>query len=213
MLWGKKKTEDERKERLSGPREIPWIVQNYLVTEKKMDPEIAKLLKALVYKSSSGEKVNNIRIFDEADAVAKKVLVKDYTTLDQHPDLIIYEGTFDEDSKHVRLEEKKSVNYNVPIYTETEIREKIESLKNPGDMVFFYMARGGGHGGPLGMGATVIELNPNYPGKGQKKYIIYSADVIDMKPLGKGQKIFDSDKPKDIARWVTNGHHKRVYSS
>lgn len=139
--------------------------------------------------------------------------MKDYTTLDQHPDLIIYEGTFDETSKFVKLEEKKSVNYNVPIYTEKEIREKIESLKVPGDMIFFYMARGQGHGGPLGMGAAVIELNPNYPGKGEKKYIIYSADVVDMKPLGRGKMLFDSDKPKDIARWVANGHHKRVYSS
>lgn len=213
MLWGKKKTGDEKKERLSGPREIPVIIQNYLITEKKMDPDLVKLLKALIYKSSSDEKVNSIHIFDEADAVAKKINVKDYTTLDQHPDLIIYEGTFNEDSKQVKLEEKKSFNYNVPIYTETEIRERIESLKNPGDMVFFYMARGGGHGGPLGMGAAVIELNPNYPGKKQKKYIVYSTDVINMKPVGKGQKIFDSDKPKDIARWVTNGHHKRIYSS
>ncbi len=213
MLWDKKKTGEEKKERLSGPREIPGIVQNYLVTEKKMDPELVKLLKALIYKSSSGEKVNNIRIFDEADAMAQKVQVKDYTTLDQHSDLIIYEGIFDEDSKHVRLEEKRNINYNVPIYTEPEIREKIEALKNPGDMVFFYMARGGGHGGPLGMGAAVIELNPNYPGKKQKKYIIYQTDVINMKPVGKGQKLFDSDKPKDIAHWVANGHHKRVYSS
>jgi len=110
------------------------------------------------------------------------------------------------------LEEKKKVNYNVPIYNEAEIREQIESLKNPGDMVFFYMARGVSHGGPLGMGAAIIELNPNYPGKKEKKYIVYTADVIDMKPVGKGQKLFGSDKPKDIASWVINGHHKRVYS-
>lgn len=72
MLWGKKKTGNEEKERLSGPREIPGIVQNYLVTEKKMDLELVKLLKALLYKLSIDEKVNNIRIFDEADALAKK---------------------------------------------------------------------------------------------------------------------------------------------
>ncbi|MGB9627385.1 MAG: hypothetical protein ACPL6D_01875 [Thermodesulfobacteriota bacterium] len=214
MFWGKKKAEDkEMKVGLSGPREIPAIVQNYLVTEKKMDPDLVKLLKALVYKSNSGEKAFNIRIYDEADAVANKVQIKDYTTLDQHPHLILYEGVYDEGSKYVKLEEKKEVNYNIPIYTEAEIREQIESLKNPGDMVFFYMARGASHGGPLGMGAAIIELNPNYPGKKEKKYIVYTADVIDMKPVGKGQKLFGSDKPKDIASWVINGHHKRVYSS
>jgi hypothetical protein len=61
------------------------------------------------------------------------------------------------------------------------------------------------------MGAAVIELNPNYPGKKQKKYIVYMADVIDMQPVGKGDKLFDSDKPKDIARWFKDGHHKRIY--
>jgi hypothetical protein len=73
------------------------------------------------------------------------------------------------------------------------------------------MARGSVHGGPLGMGAAVIELNPNYPGKKQKRYIIYVADVIDMQPVGKGQKLFDSDKPKDITRWLKDSHHKRMY--
>ena len=52
------------------------------------------------------------------------------------------------------------------------------------------------------MGSAVIELNPNYPGTKQKKYNVYPTDVIDMQPVGKGQKLFDSDKTKDIARWV-----------
>lgn len=172
MLWGKKKAEDkEKKIGLLGAKEIPAIVQNYLVTEKKMDPDLVKLLEALVYKSNSGEKAFNIRIFDEADAVANKVQIKNYTTMDQHPNLILYEGLYDEGSKYVKLEERKKVNYNVPIYNEAEIREQIESLKNPGDMVFFYKARGASHGGPLGMGAVVIELNPNYPGKKRKNIL------------------------------------------
>jgi hypothetical protein len=57
----------------------------------------------------------------------------------------------------------------------------------------------------------VIELNPNYPGKGQKKYNVYNADVVDMQPVGKGQKLFDTDKLKNITRWVKDGHHKRMY--
>jgi hypothetical protein len=36
------------------------------------------------------------------------------------------------------------------------------------------------------MGAAMIELNPNYPGKKQKKYNVYTAEVIDMQPVGKG---------------------------
>ncbi len=212
MLWGKKSAkEEEKKEKLSGLKEIPGIVQNYLVAERKMDPDLVKLLKAVVRKSETGEKAFNIRVFDGSEALAKKVQVKDYTSLDECPDLIIYEGWFDEGAKQVKLEEKKRVSYDITIFTGAEIQQKIETLKEPGSTVFFYMGRGSTHGGPLGMGAAVIELNPNYPGKKQKRYIIYVADVIDMQPVGKGDKIFDSDKPKTITAWVKGFHHKRMY--
>lgn len=101
---------------------------------------------------------------------------------------------------------------DTPIFTQAEILQKIEMLSEPGGTVFFYMARGLGHGGPLGRGATVVELNPHYPGKKQKKYILYSSDVIDMQPFEKGQYLFDSDKPSDIAGWIKEAHHKRSYS-
>jgi hypothetical protein len=209
MFWGKKSAKEEGK--LSGPKEIPGPVQTYLVAERKMAPELVKLLKAVVCKGAVGEMKLNIRVFDQSEALAKRVQVKDYTSLGENSDLIIYEGWFDEVSKQVKLEEKKKVNWDTPIFTQAEIQQKIEALREPGELVFFYMARGTTHGGPLGMGAAVIELNPNYPGKKQKKYIIYVADVIDMKPVGKGQKLFDSDKPKYIANWVKEGHDKRMY--
>ncbi|MGA2468107.1 MAG: hypothetical protein ABSH06_27650 [Thermodesulfobacteriota bacterium] len=211
MFWGKKSAkEEEKKEKLSGPKEIPGPVRNYLAAERKMDPDLVKLLKAVERKSTTGATFN-IRVFDDSEAIAKKVQVKDYTSLDECPDLIIYEGWFDEGAKQVKLEEKKKVNWDTTIFTQAEIQQKIEALKEPGNTVFFYTARGGQHGGPLGMGAAVIELNPNYPGKKQKKYIVYTADVIDMQPVGKGQKLFDSDKPKNIARWIKDAHHKRMY--
>ena len=63
------------------------------------------------------------------------------------------------------------------------------------------------------MGAAVVELNPNYPGKKQKKYNVYATDIVDMQPVDKEPKLFDSDKSKEIASWIKNGHHKRAYSS
>jgi hypothetical protein len=65
------------------------------------------------------------------------------------------------------------------------------SMNGASRTVFFYMATGTAHGGPLDMGATVIELDPNYPGKKQKKYSVYSTDVVDMQPVDRGQKAFD----------------------
>jgi hypothetical protein len=176
-----------------------------------MDPDLVKLLKAVIHKSETGEAPLNIRIFDNSEAIAKKVQVKDYASLDEHPNLMIYEGWFDERSKQVKLEEKKEVSWDTPIFTQAEIQQKIEALKEPGNTVFFYMARGVASGGPLGMGAGVVELNPNYPDKKQKKYIVYAANVIDMQPVGTRQKLFDLDKPKQIANWIKDGHHKRLY--
>jgi hypothetical protein len=208
MFWGKKSAKEEG--RLSGPKEIQGPVRDYLVAERKMEPDLAKLLKTVERKSPTGATFN-IRVFDDSEAMAKKVQVKDYTSLDKCPDLIIYEGWFDEGAKQVKLEEKKKVNWDTPIFTQAEIQQKIEALKEPGSTVFFYTARGSAHGGPLGMGAAVIELNPNYPGKKQKKYNVYIVDVVDMQPVGKEQKSFDFEKPKDIARWVKDAHHKRMY--
>ncbi len=208
MFWGKKSAKEEGK--LSGPKEIRGPVQTYLVAERKMDPELVKLLKAVERKSATGATFS-IRVFDNSEAIAKKVQVKDYTSLDECPDLIIYEGWFDDEAKQVELEEKKKVNWDTPILTQDEIQQRIEALKEPGETVFFYAARGSKNGGPLGMGAFVIELNPNYPGKKQKKYVVYATDVTDMQPVGKGDKMFDVDKPKDAARWVKDAHHKRMY--
>lgn len=210
MFW-RKKSEKEEEKRLSGPKDIPGLVQNYLVGERKMDAGIVKLLKAVVDKSATEGKAYNIRIFDESEALAKKVQVKDYTSLDERPDLIIYEGWFDEGTKQIKLEEKKNVSSETTIFTEAEIREKIEAILEPGSSVFFYLDHGSTHGGPLGTGAAVIELNPNYPGKKQKKYNVYVTDVIDLQPADKGAKLFDSDKPKQLASWVKSHHHKRMY--
>ena len=210
MFWGKKSAKEEGK--LSGPKEIPVPLQNYLVAEKKIDPDLVKLLRAVQRKNTDGT-TYDFRIFDHSEAIAKKVEVADYSSLDARPDLIIYEGSSDDGAKQVKLEEKKKVNWDTPIFTQAEIQQKIEALKDPGSTVFFYTARGGNHGGPLGMGAVVIELNPNYPGKKETKYKIYAVDVIDMEPAPKGGKAYDFDKPKEIARWVKSLHDKRAYSS
>ena len=52
MFWGKKSAKEEGK--LSGPKEIPEPVQKYLIAERKMDPDLVKLLKAVERKSAIG---------------------------------------------------------------------------------------------------------------------------------------------------------------
>lgn len=206
-----KKVESPTVVRLPGPRKIPALVEKHLVDNYKVDASIAQILKAAVRKRPETEGTFDCRIFDQSQAAASEVQIKDYTSLDTHPDLILYEGWFDEASKRVELVEKKKMNYDIPLFTEAEIQQKIEALSEAGSTVFFYQARGPALGGPLGQGAAIVELNPNYPGKKGKKYNIYTANVVGLEPVAKKDKLFDSNKPKEIARWIKEAHHKRLY--
>lgn len=208
MFWKKKSNEGSGPVE-SAPKAPSVIVQQYLINEKKIDPTFAPLLMAVTKKNATGGM--SIRLFDESDAAARKIKVDNYTALDANPGLVIFEGSLDETAKKVELVEKNKFDWDTKIYTEAEIIKQIESLTQPGATVFYFQTRGGQNGGPLGKGANIIELNPNYPGKGQKKYNIYVADVVDMQPVNKS-KLFDDDKPKKIANWVVQGHAKRMYS-
>jgi hypothetical protein len=95
-------------------------------------------------------------------------------------------------------------------FTQAEIQQQLENLKTPDEQVFFFTAAGGGVGGPLGRGAAVVKLNPTDGPKKRKKYGIHSTRVINMQPvLTKDSLAFDSDKPKEIAKWISEGHKPR----
>jgi hypothetical protein len=215
MLWKKKavleKSPQPKVEKLPGPRPIPGLVEKRLIADYKMDPDLVHIFKTVVRRSPKAENAFDYRIFDESEAEANEVKIKDYTYLDGHPELILYEGWFDDGSKQVELVEKKRVSCDILLFTETEIQQKIEALSEPGSSVFFYQARGPAVGGPLGKGAAIVELNPNYPAKKGKKYIIYTANVVGMEPVSNKQKLYDSNKPKEIAKWIKEAHQKRMY--
>ncbi|HAV10615.1 MAG TPA: hypothetical protein DCX22_03245 [Dehalococcoidia bacterium] len=200
-------------EKLLGPSAIPGLVQKYLMEEKKLAPNLAQLLKAVVKKDTGNgyKKAFHIRIFDEDDAVARKIHIKDYTSLDEHAAMIIYDGWYDEIEKKVKLEQKKDAGQDTPILTFQQIQSGIEALSQPGSTYTVFMARGPANGGPLGRGCAVVELTPPVAGKKVKKYTIYTADVVDNQPVNKGSKVFDSDKAKDVAVWIKNGHQERMY--
>jgi len=197
-------------EKLAGPKLMPGLLEKQLVSQYKVSPELARLLQVVVHRRGPAGRAFECRIFDMSEAEASGLAVKDYTSLDGHQDMVLYEGWYDEDSKQVELAEKKKVDYNVPILTEAEIQKKVETLQEPGSTVFFYQARGPALGGPLGRGAAIVELNPDYPKKG-KKYTIYTAGVVGREPAGNRQKLMGVDKPKEIAKWIKDAHVKRIY--
>jgi len=52
-----------------------------------------------------------------------------------------------------------------------------------------------------GGGLAVVELNAQYPQKG-KRYVMSTEELIDNKPSGKRRRLWDSDKPKELAAWI-----------
>jgi hypothetical protein len=207
----KDKVESSKAEKLPGPRPVPGLLEKHIADAYKIDVNIVRLFKIVVRKRPNVARVFDCRIFDPEEAEASEIKVKDYTSLDGHASIILYEGWFDEDSKHVELSEKKKVNFDVPLFTEAEILQEIEALSKPGSSVFFYQNAGPAAGGPLGRGAVVVELNPDFGTKKAKKYIIYTANVVDAEPVAKRNRLYDSDKPKEIAKWVAQSHQKRIF--
>ena len=59
------------------------------------------------------------------------------------------------------------------------------------------------YGGDL----VIVGLNPQYPDKG-RKYTISLDKIVDGQPAGKVNRLWDSNKPKDIAGWLLSREGK-----
>lgn len=222
MFWRKKKEEAvtspgatpggvkgaaEKVEKLPGPKMLPEFVGNHLIKEMGKDSGWTWRLSAVMRPRAGGGKAFDVRIFATYEATAKNIKIKDYTTLDEHPELIFFEGWFDKEAKKVELVEKRVIP-KVTIYTEKEILQQIEAMTEPGSKVHVYLCASPASGGPLERGAGVVELNPKYPEKGQKKYILSCVSMEGMELTSKSFRMLDSDSPKDVARWIHERHFK-----
>ena len=102
MFWKRKETR-EGEVRLPGPKEIPELVGRYLVVEEKKNPDWVWKLKGVV-RPAGKEKAFYCRVFDEAQVAKAGVKVIDWTSLDEHPELILWDGYFDKETNMARPE-------------------------------------------------------------------------------------------------------------
>jgi hypothetical protein len=206
MFWKKK----DKAEKSSSPKDIPEFVQKYLFTENKIYADILPFLKVVTKERSNEDRVVDLRIFDPSDAEAHKLNVTNYDFLGSNPNLVIAEGWMDQSNKKADITMK--VKYEKPkFFTEAEILQQIESLQAPGSCIFFLMAAGSGVGGPLGRGGAVIRLNDHKDEKKKHKYLVSCVNIIDGTPYGKEMPIYESDKAKELAKWVKDGHKPRFF--
>jgi len=106
MFW-RKKEKDSSQEKLPRPKGIPDAVGRYLVVNMGRDPNWVWNLKAALRPKAGEADSFDFRVFDGIKAANQKVAVKNYNTLTEHPELILFEGTFNKKTYQVSLQESQ----------------------------------------------------------------------------------------------------------
>jgi hypothetical protein len=89
MFWKK----DENA--LPGPKGVPKAVGRDIVTKLGGDPDRTwKDYKAVMRPKEGYKDTFEVKVFDGVQAASQKITVKDYNSLAEHPELILYEGWF-----------------------------------------------------------------------------------------------------------------------
>lgn len=101
-FWNKKGVGSSKG--LPGPKGIPQLVARHLVVDKGQDPDWVWGLQSVVLPKEGEKNFFNVRVFNSNDVSMKNVSVKNYHSLDEHPDLIIFQGWFNNDTMQVGIE-------------------------------------------------------------------------------------------------------------
>jgi len=89
MFWKKDKNA------LSGPIDVPKAVGRDIIAKLGGDPDRTwKDYKAVMRPKEGYKDTFDVRVFDGIQAASQKIDVKDYNSLAEHPELILYEGWF-----------------------------------------------------------------------------------------------------------------------
>ncbi|MFH0913758.1 MAG: hypothetical protein V1849_00520 [Chloroflexota bacterium] len=90
-----------------GPKDVPQWAYLYLVTVlKEPSDDLTRLLCVQKVGFVDGKPVTFIRIYDLRTS-EEALAVRDFVSLDQHPELILYEGYGERGSDRVHLERRK----------------------------------------------------------------------------------------------------------
>jgi len=115
QIWKKKESSTALPgtppKKLEKPRELPDDVGRNLVVEQGLDPDWVWSLKCVRKPKGNSKNTFDIRIFSQESAAQKGVKVRDYVTLEDHMDLVIFAGWYDKGSRKIQMEQliKKAV--------------------------------------------------------------------------------------------------------
>jgi hypothetical protein len=93
-FWHKEEGAAEKAPKPSKPKDLPSPVGRTLVVDLKQNPDWVWSLKCVMRPLGSSEGVFEMRIFDPKQAWDRSIEIKAYNSLDDHPELILFSGTF-----------------------------------------------------------------------------------------------------------------------
>jgi hypothetical protein len=91
-------------QKLAKPRDLPQAVGRHLVVVEELEPDWAWSLKCVLRPKDGAKNMFDIRIFSSENAARHGVKVRDYASLDNHMELVIFEGSYDKETGTVRLQ-------------------------------------------------------------------------------------------------------------
>jgi hypothetical protein len=96
---------------LERPRDLPHEIGRHMVVDHGLDPDWVWSLKCVRKLRENSKNAFDIRIFSLESAAQHRVKIRDYASLDNHLELVIYAGWYDRKTPNVHLEEliKKAV--------------------------------------------------------------------------------------------------------
>jgi len=100
------KEEPPKMEKLTKPHNLPQAVGRDIINLGK-DPDWVWHLKSVVRPSHNEKDRYDVRVFDETQASSRGASIENYNSLDQHPELILFEGWYDRKSWRAHIKEKK----------------------------------------------------------------------------------------------------------
>ncbi len=103
MFWKRKESSREGEIKLPGPKSIPELPGRHMVLEEKKDPNWVWNLKGVVHPTEKKEAFY-CRVYNPSQTATAGIEVKDWTSLNGHPELVIWEGYFDKKTNVVRRE-------------------------------------------------------------------------------------------------------------
>ncbi|MBC8439199.1 MAG: hypothetical protein H8D87_05905 [Deltaproteobacteria bacterium] len=104
-FWKKKKTDLKVKpaKAQAKPKDLPQDVGKYMVVQLGYDPDWVWALKSVVIEKENKKDCFDFRAFDAVTAHDKGVKVQNYSSLEGHPDLILFDGWYDKNSRQVAV--------------------------------------------------------------------------------------------------------------